>query len=73
MIGLYYDTLIISHKFSNMLSILNELTLQKELHNFETNNVFLTKKQKHKIKHNQRPEGTEGSAIKTFDKEAVLV
>jgi len=29
-----------------MLSILNELNLQKELQNFMTNNVFLTKKVK---------------------------
>jgi len=45
MLCLYIDTLIIGHKFSNMLSILNELTLQKQLQNFVTNNVFLTKKQ----------------------------
>jgi len=33
-----------------MLSILNELILQKELHNFVTDNVFRTKKQNHNIK-----------------------
>ena len=40
MLGLYLDTLIISKKISNMLIILNEITLQKELQNFVTNNVF---------------------------------
>ena len=29
MLGLYLDTLIIGHTFCSMLSILNELTLQK--------------------------------------------
>ena len=38
--------LIIGHTFCNMLSILNELTLQKKFQNFVTNNVFLTKKVK---------------------------
>jgi len=46
MLGLYLYTLIISHKFGNMLSILNKLTLQKELQTFVTNNVFLDKKGK---------------------------
>jgi len=31
MLGLYLYTLIIDHKSCNMLSILNKLTLQKEL------------------------------------------
>jgi len=44
MLGLYLDTLIIGHKCNNMVSRLNELTLQKELQNFLTKNVFLTKK-----------------------------
>jgi len=34
MLGLYLDTLIISHIFRMMLCKLNELTLQKELQNF---------------------------------------
>ena len=41
MLGL--DTLIICHKSCSMLSILNKLTLQKELQHFVTNNVFWTK------------------------------
>jgi len=44
MIGLYLYTLIISHKYCNMQSILNKLTLQKQLQNVVTNNVFLDKK-----------------------------
>jgi len=44
MLGLYLYTLIIGHKSCNMLSILNKLTLQKELQNILTNNVFLDKK-----------------------------
>jgi len=47
MLGLYLYTLIISHKSSNMLRILNKLTLYKELQIFVTNNVFLDKKEKH--------------------------
>ena len=44
MLGLYlYITLLIGHKFCNMLSILNKLTLQKELQNFVTKDVFWTK------------------------------
>ena len=43
MLGLYLNTLIIGHKLCNMLSILNELTLQKGLQKFVTNNVFWTK------------------------------
>jgi len=46
MLGLYLYTLIISHKSSNMLRILNKLTLFKELQTFVTNNVFLDKKVK---------------------------
>jgi len=37
---MYLDTLIIGHKLCNMLRILNELTLQKELQNFVTNLCF---------------------------------
>jgi len=47
MLGLYLYTLIISHKSSNMLRILNKLTLYKELQTFVTNSVFLDKKYKH--------------------------
>jgi len=39
MLGLY--TLIIGHTFCNMLSMLNKLTLNKELQTLVTNNVFL--------------------------------
>ena len=46
MLGLYFYTLLISHKSSNMLRILNKLTLYKELQTFVTNNVFLDKKVK---------------------------
>jgi len=45
MLGLYLYTLIIGHKSCKMLStsILNKLTLQKELQNCVINNVFLDK------------------------------
>jgi len=43
MLGLYIYTLEFGHKSCNMLSILNKLALQKELHNCVTNNVFLDK------------------------------
>jgi len=46
MLGLYLYTLIMGHNSCKMLSILNKLTLQKELQNFVTNNVFLDKKVK---------------------------
>jgi len=36
MLGLYLYTLIKGHKYCNMLSILNELTLVKKLQNFVT-------------------------------------
>ena len=59
MLGLYLDALIIGHNFCYMLRILTELTLQKELQNFTTNNVIWTNMQntttttttKHKIKY----------------------
>jgi len=44
MLGLYLQTLIISHKSCKMLSILNKLILQKNLQNIVTNNVFMDKK-----------------------------
>ena len=44
MLGLYLYTLIISHKSCKMLSILKKVTLQKDLQNFVTNNVFMDKK-----------------------------
>ena len=53
MLGLYLYTLIISHKSSSMLRILNKLTLYKELQTFVTNNVFLDKKVKTQKKKNQ--------------------
>jgi len=51
LLGLY---LYIGHKSCNTLSILNKLTLQKDLHNFVTNDVILVmkKKQQHKKKSN---------------------
>ena len=36
MLGMYLYTLIIGFKYCNILSILNKLTLQKELHNVVT-------------------------------------
>ena len=44
MLGPYLYTLIFSHKSYKMLSILNKLTLQKNLQNIVTNNVFMDKK-----------------------------
>jgi len=44
MLGLYLYTLIFGYKYSNMLSILNKLTLQKDFQNCVTNNVFWDKK-----------------------------
>ena len=44
MLGRFLYTLIIGHKSCNRLSILNKLTLQKELQNVVTNNVFLDQK-----------------------------
>ena len=38
--SLYGDAVIICHKVCSMLSILNELTLRKELERFMTNNVL---------------------------------
>ena len=57
MLGLYLYTFIIGHTSCNMLSMLNKLTLNKELQTLVTDNVFLNKKRKHttttkqKIKH----------------------
>jgi len=44
MLNLYLYTLIIGHKSCNMLSILNKLTMQKELQKCVPCNVFLDKK-----------------------------
>ena len=55
MLGLYLYTLIIGQKSCNMLSILNKLTLQKELQNFVTNNVLLGQKVKTHKKQHQKP------------------
>jgi len=46
MLSLYHYTLIIGHKSSNVLSILNKLILYKELQTFVITNVFLDKKVK---------------------------
>jgi len=46
MLSLYLDIFIIGHNFYNMISILNELTIRKNLQNVVTNNVFWTKKSK---------------------------
>jgi len=42
-LGLYLYTLIISHNFCKLLSILNNLTLQEDLQNCVTNSVFMDK------------------------------
>ena len=39
-LSFYLDTLIIGHQFCSMLGMPNEITLQKELQNIMTNNVF---------------------------------
>ena len=44
MLGLYLYTLIISHKSYKMLSILNKLTLQKDVQNIVKNYVFMDQK-----------------------------
>ena len=44
--SLYGDAVIICHKVCSMLSILNELTLRKELERFMTNNVLDKKVEK---------------------------
>jgi len=54
MLGLYLYTLIISHKSSNMLRILNKLSLFKELQTFVTNNVFLDTKVKTQQQQNKK-------------------
>ena len=60
MLGLYLHTFIIGHQSCNMLSILNKITLQKDLQNVMTNNVLLDKKSNHntnkKIKQKPLPE-----------------
>jgi len=43
MLALYLYTLIIGHKFCNVLSILNKFSLQKKLQNIVKNNVFWDK------------------------------
>jgi len=44
MLCLYLKNFIIGHKYCNMLSLLNKLTLQKDLQNCVTINVLLEKK-----------------------------
>jgi len=53
MLGRYLYTLIIGHKSCNMLSMLNKLTLKKELQTLVTNNVFLDKKNNNTTTKNQ--------------------
>ena len=60
-LGLYLYTLIISHKSSNMLRLLNKLVLYKELQTSVTNNVFFDKKVKTQQQQNKK------SNIKTLD------
>jgi len=71
MLGLYLYTLRNSHKSCNMLSILNEFTLQKELQTFVTNNLFWTKvksqKQQNKTKKNPLPELNRGALTSKAD------
>ena len=64
MLGLYLYTLKIGHKFCNVLSTLNLLTLQKELHHVVTNNVFWDKnvKTRHRI-----PRGDSAQYINPWD------
>ena len=47
MLGLYLYTHLISHKSCQLLSILNKLTLQKDLQNIVANKVFMDKLWKH--------------------------
>ena len=54
MLGLYLYILLISHKSSNMLRILNKFTLNKEMQTSVTNNVFLDKKSKNTITTKQK-------------------
>ena len=54
MLGLYLYTLIIGHKSSNMLSILNKWTLQKKLQTFMTNNVK-TQQHQNKTSNTKKP------------------
>ena len=61
MLSLYLYTPIIGHKSCNVLSVLNKFTLQKKLHFFVTNNVFLDKKVKTQQQQNKI------SKIKTLD------
>ena len=43
MLGLYLYSLIIGHKSCNVLSMLNKLSLQRELQNVVTKYVFMDK------------------------------
>ena len=56
--GLYLDILIIGHKFCSMLSILKEMTLQKEWQNILTINVFWTKENNHNNNNNKTEKET---------------
>jgi len=52
--SLYLYTLIISHKSCKILSILKELTLQKDLQNIVTNKVFFGQKLKTQQQQNKK-------------------
>jgi len=52
MLGLYLYTLIISHKFCKLLSILNKLTLQKDMQHFKS--VIMDKKVKTQQQQNRK-------------------
>jgi len=47
MLGLYLDTLIIGHTFCSMLSILNELTLQKGIAKMTNDGIWTRKVKQH--------------------------
>ena len=54
MLGLYLYTLIIGHKSCNMLSILNKLTLEKELQNLVTSIMCFGQKVKTQQQQNKK-------------------
>jgi len=54
MLGLHLYSIIIGNKYCSMLSILNKLTLYKELQTFLKYNVFLDKKVKTQQQQNKK-------------------
>ena len=54
LLGLYLYSYIISHKTCKMLSIVNKLTLQKDLQNIVTNKVFFGQKLKTQQQQNKK-------------------